>query len=112
MVHQVRRFSVGKGGDGISKASVGAGERLSGDVDGTGLAVGKVAGEGTTSSGGGTRAEDFWMSMYTLVSLPLQLIKAMCWLKAPSYILFHHHLYTPAMSTNSSQVGVALFPSL
>ena len=37
LVHQVRRFAVGKSGDGISKAGVGAGERLGGDVDGTGL---------------------------------------------------------------------------
>ena len=27
-------------------------------------------------------------------------------------ILFHRHLCTPAMSTNNSQLGVALFPSL
>ena len=46
LVHQVRRFAVGKGGDGISKASVGAGEQLGGDMDGTGLAAGTVAGEG------------------------------------------------------------------
>ena len=25
-------------------------------------------------------------------------------------IIFHHHLYTPAMSTVSSLVGAALFP--
>ena len=33
---------------------------------------------------------------------------------AESYILsiiFHHHLYSPAMSTASNQVGAALFPS-
>ena len=58
LVHQVKRFAVGKGGDGISKACVGAGERLGGAVDGTGLAASTVAGEGSTSSGEGTRAED------------------------------------------------------
>ena len=44
LVHQVRRFAVGKGGDGISKAGVGAGERLGGDVVETSLAAGTVAG--------------------------------------------------------------------
>ena len=53
LVYQVGGFAVGKGGDGISEASVGAGERLGGDVNGTCLAV-----EGSTGSGGGTRAED------------------------------------------------------
>ena len=38
--------------------------------------------------------------------------KPLCWLKAPFYILFHRHLYIPAMSTNSRLVGVALFPFL
>ena len=37
LVHQVIRFAVSKGGDGISKAGVGAGERFGGDVDGTGM---------------------------------------------------------------------------
>ena len=58
LVHQVRRYAVGKGGDGISKTCVGAGERLGRDVDGTHLAAGTVAGEGSTCGGGGTRAED------------------------------------------------------
>ena len=43
---------------------------------------------------------------------PLQLMKAA--VPAESYILFiilHRHLYSPAMSTGSSQVGAALFPS-
>ena len=31
--------------------------------------------------------------------------KPLCWMKDPFYILFHRHLYTPEMSTNSSQVG-------
>ena len=44
LVHQVRRFAVGKGGDGISKAGVAAGEQLGGDVDGIGLAAGTVEG--------------------------------------------------------------------
>ena len=56
LVYQVRGFAVGKGGDGIS--GVGAGERLGGDVDGTHLAEGTVAGEGSTGGGRGTRAED------------------------------------------------------
>ena len=48
----------------------------------------------------------------TEVSLPLQLMKAA--VPAENYILliiFHRHLYSPAMSTVSSQVGAALFPS-
>ena len=48
----------------------------------------------------------------TEVSLPLQLMKAA--VPAESYTLFiilHRHLYSPAMSTVSSQVGAALFPS-
>ena len=35
--------------------------------------------------------------------------KPQCWLKAP--ISYHRRLCTPAMSTESSQVGVTLFPS-
>ena len=53
LVNKVGRFAVGKGGDGISKVSVGASERLGGDVDGTSL-----AGEESTCGGGGRRAED------------------------------------------------------
>ena len=53
LVYQVGGFAVGKGGDGISEAGVGAGERLGGDVDGACL-----AGEGSTGCGGGTGAED------------------------------------------------------
>ena len=48
----------------------------------------------------------------TEVSLPLQLIKAA--VPAESYTLFiilHSHLDPPVMSTGSSQVGAALFPS-
>ena len=48
----------------------------------------------------------------TEVSVPLQLMKAA--VPAESYTLFiilHHHLDSPAMSTGSSQVGDALFPS-
>ena len=44
--------------------------------------------------------------------LPLQLMKAA--VPAESYSLFiilHRHFYSPAMSTGSSQVGAALFPS-
>ena len=57
-VHQIRRFAVCKGGDGISKAGVGVGERFGGDVDGTGLAADMVAGKVSTCGAGGTRAED------------------------------------------------------
>ena len=48
----------------------------------------------------------------TEVSLRLQLIKAA--VPAESYILFiifHRHLYSPAMSIVSSQVGAAVYPS-
>ena len=58
LVYKVRWFAVGKGGDGISEAGVGAGEQLGRNVDGTSLAEGMVAGEGSTGGGGGTRAED------------------------------------------------------
>ena len=58
LVHKVGRFAVRKGGDGVSMAGVGAGKRLGGDVDGTSLAMGRVAGEGSTSSDGGNRAKD------------------------------------------------------
>ena len=51
LVYQVGGFAVGKGGDGISEAGVGAGERLGGDVVGTCLAAGTVAGKGSTGSG-------------------------------------------------------------
>ena len=54
LVHKFGRFAVSKGGDGISKAGVGAGERLGG----TSLATGMVAEEGSTCSGGGTRVDD------------------------------------------------------
>ena len=46
-------------------------------------------------------------STVTFISPPLQLMKAT--VLAESF--FHLHLCTPTMSTNSSQVGVALFPS-
>ena len=59
LVYQVGGFAAGKGDDGISEAGVRAGERLGGDVDGTCLAAGTVAGEGSTGRGGGTGAEDF-----------------------------------------------------
>ena len=58
LVYQVRGFAVGNGGDGISEAGVGAGERLSMDVDGTRHAAGTVAWKGSTGGGGRTRAED------------------------------------------------------
>ena len=45
-----------------------------------------------------------WKLQFFLFSL----WKPLWWLKAPDYILFHRHLYTPAMSTNSCQVGVTL----
>ena len=45
MIYKVGGFAVGKGGDGMSEAGVGAGERLGRDVDGTRLAAGTVAGE-------------------------------------------------------------------
>ena len=64
LVHQVRRFAVGKDGDGISKASVGDGERLGGDVDGTSFAVITVAGEGSTCGDGEDEGGGFgrsWM---------------------------------------------------
>ena len=53
LVYKVGGFAVGKGGDGINEA----GERL-GDVDGTSLAAGTVAWDGSTCSTGGTRVED------------------------------------------------------
>ena len=60
LVYQVGGFAVGKSGDGINKAGdgiseagVGAGERLGGDVDGTRLAAGTVAGKESTGGGGG-----------------------------------------------------------
>ena len=58
LVYKVEGFEVGKGGDAISEAGVWSGERLGRDVDGTRLAAGMLAGEGSTGSGGGTRAED------------------------------------------------------
>ena len=45
--------------DGLPECGcVGAGEQLGRNVDGTHIAAGMVAGEGSTCSGGGTRAED------------------------------------------------------
>ena len=58
LVYEGGGFVDSKGGDGISEVGVGAGERLGRDVDGTCLAAGTVAGEGSTGDGGGTRAED------------------------------------------------------
>ena len=39
------------------------------------------------------------------------MMKAICWLKAPYISSSHWSLSTPVMSTDMSQVGVALFPS-
>ena len=47
LVYKVGGFAVSKGGDGISEAGVGDDERLGRDVDGTHLAAGTVAGEGS-----------------------------------------------------------------
>ena len=46
-----------------------------------------------------------------LVSLLLQLMKATVLAESSEYIHFHCDLSAPAMSTDMSQVGVALFPS-
>ena len=44
--------------------------------------------------------------------LPLQLMKATALAESyPHFIYYHRNLPTPAMSTDSSQVGIALFPS-
>ena len=48
----------------------------------------------------------------TLVSLPIQLMKATVLTESSEYIHFHHDLSAPTMSTDMSQVGVALFLSL
>ena len=56
LIYKVGGFAFSKGGDGISEA--GAGELLGRDVDETRLAVGTVAGKGSTCCGGRTRAED------------------------------------------------------
>ena len=40
-----------------------------------------------------------------------QLKRPQCRLKATHFIHFHHDLWTSVMSTDSSQVDVALFPS-
>ena len=58
LVYKVGGFAVGKGGDGISETNVGAGERLCGDMDGSCLAVGTVAGVGYACCRGETRGED------------------------------------------------------
>ena len=58
LVHKVGQFTFGKGGDGISQLGVRASERLGEDVDGTCLAAGTDAGEGSFHDGGGMRAED------------------------------------------------------
>ena len=47
----------------------------------------------------------------TLVSLPLQLMKATVLAENSSFIHFHRDLSALAMSTYVSQVGVTLFPS-
>ena len=60
LVYEVGGFAVGKGGEGISEAGVGAGERLGRDVDGTSLAANTVEGEGSTCGGGGTRTDIGW----------------------------------------------------
>ena len=62
---------LGKGGDGISKASVRATERLGGNVDGTCLAAGMVAGEGSTCGSGRTRAEDLGRKLGVLQKLTI-----------------------------------------
>ena len=54
----LERELVGLGVDGYRQTGVGAGERFGRDVDGTRLAAGTVAGEGSIGGGGGTRAED------------------------------------------------------
>jgi hypothetical protein len=45
------------------------------------------------------------------LSLPLQLMKVTVLAESSVFILCHHDLSPPAMSTDMSQVGVALFLS-
>ena len=46
------------------------------------------------------------------ITFPLQLMKATVLAENyPHFMYFHRDLPTPAMSTDSSQVGVTLFPS-
>jgi len=45
LIYKVGGFAVDKGGDGMSEAGVGAGERLGRDVDGTRLAADTGTGE-------------------------------------------------------------------
>ena len=59
----VGRFAICKDGDGISEAVVGTSERLAGGVDGTSLAAGTVAGEGSTCSDGGARGRRIWRKL-------------------------------------------------
>ena len=47
----------------------------------------------------------------TLLSLPLQLMKATMLAESSYSIYFHRDLSAPAMSKDVNQVGVALFPS-
>ena len=47
LVHKVGGFTVSKSGDGISQVGVRASEWLGGDVGGTCLAAGMIAGEGS-----------------------------------------------------------------
>ena len=56
-----------------------------------------------------------WLLAVDIVGeyLPLQLMKAA--VPTESYmlsIIYNRHLYSPAMSTASNQVGAALFPSI
>ena len=43
---------------------------------------------------------------------PLQLMKATVLAESSVFIFFHRDLSAPAMSTDMSQVGIALFPSI
>ena len=50
-----------------------------------------------------------WTRQITMkVDVPLQLMKATVLAESSVFILFHHDLSAPAMSTDMSQVGVSI----
>ena len=58
------------------------------------------------------KESDTYLTTFCRHCCPLQLMKATVLAESSNrFLFFHCHLCTPVMSTESSQIGVALFPS-
>ena len=58
-----------------------------------------------------SRRQNELVGKFKMVGVIWSVLGGRLWSNPLTLIYFHHHLSAPAMSTDSSQVGVAIFPS-